>query len=454
MPRLLLGLLAAVTASVSGDEALKIAFGSCSKVGSPTEVWKRVSEIAPDAWIWMGDNVYLDKRSIGLKGLRFQFGGLDNARKMYSAMQRSPDYSRAMQSVGHILGTWDDHDMGENDAGNSFPHKEATKALTMDFLRFGEDHPARREHGGMYYSQTLRVGTARETKVIMLDTRYYKTKETLLGETQWVWLEEELKACQRTPLCVLVSSIQVVSRWRGSFSIMRMETWEPYPQEMSRLLRLLNAEKDSAVVVLSGDVHHGDLRVLSALPARTQQFSPCTFEGETLAKPFVEVTSSGITHTIGTFLSNPSWFWGNILSQISLEKYAFSEDLQRPFTINKNFGTLQFDGTTVTLDVRGEHEGSVYVHRSFSLDELRGASVPDVAPTPCITEFNSPAPFGMVSLGIVVLLYLTTSLVLFVCLPCYGLFCVMRAAARRWQVLPNSVRSILPTSASTKDHAA
>lgn len=52
-------------------DKLRIMFGSCNKVGKepPLEqpFWPLIEERKPDAWIWAGDNVYVDqRRKLGL----------------------------------------------------------------------------------------------------------------------------------------------------------------------------------------------------------------------------------------------------------------------------------------------------------------------------------------------------------------------------------------------------
>lgn len=40
-----------------------------------------------------------------------------------------------------VIGTWDDHDYGLNDAGKEFMGKNMTQKLLMDFLDEPEDSP-------------------------------------------------------------------------------------------------------------------------------------------------------------------------------------------------------------------------------------------------------------------------------------------------------------------------
>ncbi len=74
-------------------------------------------------------------------------------------------------------------------------------------------------------------------------------KATLLGETQWEWLEDELK--QSVDLIVLVSPIQVVANDHG------FEKWGLFPKERDRLFQLIRKTQPKNLIVLSGDRSFG-----------------------------------------------------------------------------------------------------------------------------------------------------------------------------------------------------
>src|SRR5262249_41922243 len=79
---------------------------------------------------------------------------------------------------------------------------------------------------------------------------------TMLGETQWKWLEEQLKVPAKVRL--LVSSIQVVAEDHGH------EKWMNLPLERERLYKVLRDSKASGVIVLSGDRHLAELSLMDA----------------------------------------------------------------------------------------------------------------------------------------------------------------------------------------------
>ena len=117
---------------------------------------------------------------------------------------------------------------------------------------------------------------------------------TMLGETQWAWLED----CLRRParLRLFVSSIQLIPEDRG------WESWSNFPAEKQRLLDLFSAHADAPIVILSGDAHYAEVSRL---------------DGSEAFGPLWEFTSSGLTeywptpgpnaHRIGAAYPEPNF---------------------------------------------------------------------------------------------------------------------------------------------------
>ena len=71
-----------------------------------------------------------------------------------------------------MIGTYDDHDFGENNAGKEFAHKNETQALLLDFLGTPAEHPLRQQEG-LYRAYTFGP-PGRRLRVLMLDTRFHR----------------------------------------------------------------------------------------------------------------------------------------------------------------------------------------------------------------------------------------------------------------------------------------
>ena len=76
---------------------------------------------------------------------------------------------------------------------------------------------------------------------------------TILGETQWNWLEEQMQ--QPADLRIIGSSIQLLANEH------RFEKWGLFDRERTRMIGLLQ-RSDMPTLVISGDRHHGEISVM------------------------------------------------------------------------------------------------------------------------------------------------------------------------------------------------
>jgi len=288
-----------------------IAFGSCNKASLPNLLWDDILKVNPDIWIWGGDNIYADTDD------------MQKLRRMYKAQNAIEGYKRLVAAV-EVIGTWDDHDYGLNDGGTEFLAKKESQQAFLDFMAVPDDSPRRRQEG-IYASHEYQQ-EAGNVKVIVLDTRYFRTaltpnndtkkrtkpnvygEGTVLGAAQWSWLERELESAT-ADFNVIVSSIQILSNEHG------FESWGNFPHEVDRLKRTIVNSKAKGVLLLSGDRHISEI-------------SSTTVQG--LSYPLVDFTSSGLTHAYRSFKGEPNPF--RVVDVASTE----------------SFGTVQFDFKTKT----------------------------------------------------------------------------------------------------------
>ena len=233
-----------------------IALGSCLHQSRPQPILRDVIAARPQLMLMIGDNVYGD-----IKG--------PEARELsaaYTAQARHAAFVEARAAVP-MLATWDDHDYGSNDGGAEFPHKAAAARLFHQFWGTSPERPAAE---GIYYSR-IHGPPGRRVQIIMLDTRTFRSPlrpksaefkswgkfepdidaaKTMLGASQWAWLERELRRPAEVRL--VVSSIQVLAEGHG------WERWGNMPRQRDRLLSLLE-RTEGGIVLLSGDRHAGAL---------------------------------------------------------------------------------------------------------------------------------------------------------------------------------------------------
>ena len=262
----------------------QIAFGSCSKQTKDQPILDVILRTNPDLMIYLGDNIYADTRLPG------------RMRAKYARLARRPEFARLQQGVP-IVSTWDDHDYGTNDGNKLYEMKEASKAAFMDFWGVPESSERRQRPG--IYGHHLFEAAGRRLQLIVLDTRWFldplqenlpdddraydypfknqyqpsdDPELTLLGAAQWRWLEARLK--EPADLRIIASSIQFGHTYNG------YESWNNLPEEKARLQQLIRDTGAKGVLILSGDVHWGEI-------SRMQP--------DIVDYPLYDVTSSGLT---------------------------------------------------------------------------------------------------------------------------------------------------------------
>ena len=318
----------------------RIAFGSCATQERPQPIWDAVLASRPQLLLLLGDNIYADTKD------------MDVMRRKYAKLAAMPGF-RAIREACPILATWDDHDLGTNDAGSDYPMKDQSQKIFLDFFGDPADSP-RRSRPGVYDAHVFGP-EGKRVQVIMLDTRYFRSSPlasnrlallsqgpyvpnpdpntTILGEAQWRWLAEQLKVPAEIRL--VVSSIQVVAEDHG------WEKWMNFPHERERLFKLLRETGAQGVILLSGDRHLAELSMMDA----------------GVGYPIYDLTSSGFNQAAR------SW---------------------RPLEVNRhrvatmswgdNFGVIAIDwdrpDPRISLQIR-DVEGDITIQQKIDLSTIR-----------------------------------------------------------------------------------
>jgi len=244
-----------------------IAFGSCAKERLPQPIWDPLRAHTPDLFLFIGDNNYADVWYEDGKRVSRPVTSRERFEEAYAVMNAQPGFA-ALRQTTPVMATWDDHDYGANDAGKEYPLKELAQDVFWDSFGLPDEHP-QREQAGVYHARTFGPEGQR-VQLIMLDTRYFRDelvrgpregggpyrptddeRRTLLGASQWTWLEEQLR--QPAEVRIIASSIQVVAyehQW---------ESWGNFPHERQRLYDLIAATEAVGVIFLSGDRHLAEI---------------------------------------------------------------------------------------------------------------------------------------------------------------------------------------------------
>lgn len=259
-----------------------VAFGSCNMESKPQEMWRWVAANKPDLWVWLGDIVYGDTRDMGV------------LEEKYDLRKNHPVYQLFIKQFP-VIGIWDDHDYGENDAGISYPMKKQSRNLLFQFLDIA---PTLQQEGA--YQSYVFGPSGKKIKFILLDCRYFREDPTvplcpsdedgqkeldILGEKQWEWLEMQL--CQsEADVHVIGSGIQVLADEH------RFEKWSNFPFAKRRLYELLVKCDPKRTVFLSGDRHMAEISAMAL-----DDFGH-----------IIDFTSSGMTHTRASSDAGPNRF--------------------------------------------------------------------------------------------------------------------------------------------------
>ncbi|MEM1321420.1 MAG: alkaline phosphatase D family protein [Bacteroidota bacterium] len=293
-----------------------IAFGSCNKANKPQDIWAAILQNQPDLWVWLGDNIYGDTEDMELMKAK------------YDRQKGHAEY-QALLKACPVVGIWDDHDYGANDAGKEYGPKKESKALMLDFLDVPKEAPVRKREGA-YQAYTFGSG-AQKVKLLLLDARYFRDnleptksgkpryypnkKGDILGDAQWRWLESELRA-NEAAVHIICSGIQILPEEH------MFEKWANFPIARGGLLKMLALLKPNRPVLLSGDRHIGEISVMN------------TNNGL-----LTEITSSGLTHSYEAASGEANRYRkGDLVSQ-------------------RNFGLLRIDWTKTPIQLTAELRG-------------------------------------------------------------------------------------------------
>ena len=355
-----------------------------SRSRAETSTWKR------HHYTNEGDTIYApDKGLASIETLASEYQELlSNATIGYS------NFLQQGTLKGGVHGTWDDHDYGGNDYGDAMAGKHERRNALLDFFQQstqmaeskaseGNLHnpddvtriSSERYHRQGVYNSVTFGEPPQQVKVIFLDTRWARQDHCIpslgttriplgnilacltrwitagllssstidggtnhpnlepaclnnrvLDDMQWKWLEGQIKE-SKAQVHVIVSSIQVLT------TNPVVESWGHFPKERTRLLSLLN-RLERGVILLSGDVHHGEILRVSDTNQGGRGASTLSTDGG-----IMEVTSSGLTHSCNEPFYGP--LCAPILDTFSFHRYKKGRN--KGYFTGRNFGSIEID---------------------------------------------------------------------------------------------------------------
>lgn len=223
----------------------KVGFGGgAGYVPEWERMWDTVLEREPNAFLMMGDNVYIDQPEQSL-----------TQRYCYYRRQSRPEWRRFTAKTS-IYSIWDDHDFATNDC---VPGPEIDqpqwKRPVWEIFKQNWVNPAYGggvEQPGCWYD--FHVG---DVHFIMLDGRYYRDLKggSMLGPAQKKWLLGTLKE-STAAFKVIASPVPfTVGIKKGS-----RDPWDGFPEERAEIFDWIQNQRIEGVFLIAADRHRTDLR--------------------------------------------------------------------------------------------------------------------------------------------------------------------------------------------------
>ncbi len=226
-----------------------MAFGSCAG-DDDQPIFNAVRAWSPDVFLFAGDNHYANSSD------------LSALRQHYRWVRERPARGQLLAEAS-TLAVWDDHDY----VGNNTDGTEPGRVFALEAFR---EYWANPSYGTEQTPGVFTRYAYGDVDVFLLDDRYYRDlDDSITGDEQEAWLFDALLTSTAVFKMVLSGS-QFTLEGSG-------DSWAVYPEAQTRLREHIADNDIDGVVLLSGDVHRSEFRVI-----------PPTFGGY----PLPELTSS------------------------------------------------------------------------------------------------------------------------------------------------------------------
>ena len=221
-----------------------VGFGGGARYNPPKErMWDTVASYKPAAFLFLGDNVYIDKPL-----------QRNTNRVHYYRRQLRPEYQR-LTSTTAVYAIWDDHDFGKNDcAGGLDPFTPAWKVPVWRVFKENWNNPyygGGEKQPGCWFD--FSIG---DVDVFMLDNRYYRDfkKGSMLGPVQTKWLLDKLQASRATFKVICNGTLWTEHADKGG-----KDSWWGVKAAREEIFSTIDEKKIGGVILLSADRHRTDV---------------------------------------------------------------------------------------------------------------------------------------------------------------------------------------------------
>jgi alkaline phosphatase D len=210
--------------------AWSFAFGSCTK----HDAQPIFGRVAADAFLFIGDNHYGNTSDLGALRWHYRWALARPVRAALAA--RTP-----------TLAVWDDHDYTGNNTDGTAAGKAVARRAFTEFW-------AHRSYGNAAGEGIHHRWDRGDVSFFLLDDRTWRKLDGMLGAEQTAWLLDELAASD-----AVFKIVANGSQWTREGSD---DSWAAFPLARDALFAGLRERRVEGVVLLSGDVHRAELRLI------------------------------------------------------------------------------------------------------------------------------------------------------------------------------------------------
>lgn len=244
--------------------------GHCRTPGEGYAIFRALSEIPSDFFLFVGDTIYADHVCRGAAHV----AGYDFVARRLADFWAKHRYNREDPAVqdyfrrASVYAIWDDHEVRDDFSGPTEPLMAPGRRAFIDYFPI---RPPAEEPGRLY--RRFRWGALLE--VFILDTRQYRSPntapdgpgKTMLGSTQRRWLVDAVAGSTAVWKVVVSSvplSVPTGGRAHDSWSNANArgvpeDHGTGFAVERDAILRALRQRAVKNLVVLAADVHHAEL---------------------------------------------------------------------------------------------------------------------------------------------------------------------------------------------------
>ncbi|MEV5413673.1 alkaline phosphatase D family protein [Thermopolyspora sp. NPDC052614] len=251
------------------ETPVRFAFTSCQRYehGYYTALRHLAAE-RPDLIVHLGDYIYeygrparpaLGRYVRKLEPPEAEAKTLQAYRNRFARIKMDPDL-RAAHAAAPWVTIWDDHEVKDNYRGK-LPGDGSNQAAflrrrTAAYRAYYEHLPLRvRPSGdGLQMYRWRPYGTVADFH--LLDSRQYRTDDSMLGADQERWLIDRLRDSQARWRVLAEPLFFSRRRFPGSPPTLSSDAWDAFPAQRGRILDAAREAGTPNLIVISGDVHN------------------------------------------------------------------------------------------------------------------------------------------------------------------------------------------------------